>query len=528
MTGVFISPFGGLRLPYGSSIIMHTAAKIKGRRGKEKETGDFFRSAGGVPGILYVILMRKGVRLHSLKTQWSIIMSINQDGVSKMMDLPRKKKRLSSFRIIILGFAGLIIAGALILMLPVSSAGGKVTPFNETLFTSTSAVCVTGLVLHDTATYWSAFGQSVILILIQIGGLGVITVAVSFALLSGRKITLMQRSTMQESISAPKVGGIVRLTSFVLKGTFLFEMLGALVMMPVFIRDFGPKGIWMSFFHSVSAFCNAGFDIMGADTAPYASLTHYAGSPTVNITVMLLIVIGGIGFLTWDDIFVNRHHIKRYRMQSKVILTATFFLIIIPAALFFFFEFSGCPAGERILKSLFQSVTPRTAGFNTADITQMTGAGRAVTVVMMLIGGSPGSTAGGMKTTTVAVLFAAVIASFKRKDDAQLFGRRIEKKAVRNAAAILMMYVTLFFGGAILISALENLPIGSCLYETASAVGTVGLTEGITPGLGAVSQCVLMALMFFGRVGGLTLIYAALSGTNNNISRYPQERITVG
>lgn len=445
-----------------------------------------------------------------------------------MADLLHKKRHLTSFQIIILGFAGVILVGALILMLPMSSKSGMITPFNEALFTSTSAVCVTGLVVQDTATYWSAFGQSIILVLIQIGGLGVITVAASFALLSGRKISLMQRSTMQEAISAPKVGGIVRLTGFVLKATFLFELLGALVMMPVFIKDFGVKGIWMSFFHSVSAFCNAGFDIMGTETAKYASLTSYMRNPVINITVMLLIIIAGIGFLTWEDICTNKFHIKQYRMQSKVILTTTAFLILLPALFFFFVDFAELPIKERVLGSLFQSVTPRTAGFNTADLTLMTQAGQAIIIVLMLIGGSPGSTAGGMKTTTFAVLIANALASFRRKEDPQFFGRRVETKVVKNAATILMMYVTLFFCGAVIISVVEGLPIGTCLFETASAVGTVGLTMGITPNLGILPQCILMILMFLGRVGGLTLIYAALSGTNKNLSKLPQERITVG
>lgn len=445
-----------------------------------------------------------------------------------MADLIHKKRTITSFQIIILGFAGVILVGALLLMLPISTKSGIVTPFNEALFTSTSAVCVTGLVVQDTATYWSVFGQCVILVLIQIGGLGVITVAASFALLSGRKISLMQRSTMQEAISAPKVGGIVRLTFFVLKATFLFELLGALVMMPTFIRDFGAKGIWMSFFHSISAFCNAGFDVMGTESAKFASLTSYASNPVINVTVMALIVIGGVGFLTWEDIVTNKYHFKKYRMQSKVILVTTGILILLPALFFYFVDFANLSGEERIFSSLFQSVTPRTAGFNTADMTLMTGAGQAIIIVLMLIGGSPGSTAGGMKTTTVAVLFANLLASFRRKEDAQLFGRRIEGKAVRNAATILVMYIMLFFSGAVIISVAEGLPIGTCLFETASAVGTVGLTMGITPSLGAVSQIVLMILMFLGRVGGLTLIYAALSGTQKNLSKLPQERITVG
>lgn len=445
-----------------------------------------------------------------------------------MTESTHKIRRISSFQIIILGFAGVILFGALLLMLPVSSKSGVVTPFNEALFTSTSAVCVTGLIVQDTGTYWSVFGQAVIITLIQIGGLGVVTVAASFALLSGRKISLMQRSTMQEAISAPKVGGIVRLTGFIIKATFLIELIGALVMMPVFCKDFGINGIWMAVFHSISAFCNAGFDILGSAESLYPSLTAYAGNPVINITIMLLIIVGGIGFLTWEDICTNRHHIRRYRMQSKVIIVTTALLIVIPALFFFFCDFANLPIGERILSSLFQSVTPRTAGFNTVNLAAMTGASQAIMIVLMLIGGSPGSTAGGMKTTTLAVLIANAFATFRRRDDAQFFGRRIETGVIKNAATILMMYVALFFGGAVVISIAEGLPLGDCLYETASAVGTVGLTLGITPELGVLSQGILIALMFLGRVGGLTLIYAALSGMNKNLSKLPQERITVG
>ena len=445
-----------------------------------------------------------------------------------MADFIHKKNRFTSFQIIILGFAAVIIIGALLLMLPVSSKAGIITPFNEALFTSASAVCVTGLVVQDTATYWSWFGQGIILVLIQIGGLGVITIAVSFALLSGRKISLMQRSVMQEAISAPKVGGIVRLTGFVLKGTFLIEFVAALIMMPVFVKDFGAKGIWMAIFHSISAFCNAGFDLMGTENVKYASLTSYVSHPLINITIMLLIIIGGIGFLTWEDILKNKYRIQSYRMQTKVILTTSLILILCPAVFFFFRDFADMPMQERVLSSLFQAVTPRTAGFNTADLTMMTEAGLGIVIALMLVGGSPGSTAGGMKTTTLAVLIANTLASFRRKEDAQMFGRRLEDSAVKNAATIFMMYIVFFFGGAIVISAVESLPFSTCLFETASAIGTVGLTLGITPGLGVVSQIILMILMFLGRVGGLTLIYAALSGSGKKISKLPQEKITVG
>ena len=440
----------------------------------------------------------------------------------------RRKRRLSSFQIIILGFAGVILLGALLLMLPISTTAGGVTPFNETLFTATSAVCVTGLVVQDTGSYWSAFGQAVILTLIQIGGLGVVTVAASLALLSGRKISLMQRSTMQDAISAPQVGGIVRLTRFILRGTFLIELLGALAMLPVFCRDYGWRGIWMALFHSISAFCNAGFDILGTEDNLYPSLTGYAGSPVINITIMLLIVIGGIGFLTWNDICENKWQFHRYRMQSKVILVTTGLLILLPAVFFFFSDFSALPAGNRLLASFFQSVTPRTAGFNTVNLSAMSSASQGVMILLMLIGGSPGSTAGGMKTTTLAVLLANAVATFRQRDSAQFFGRRVDCSAVKTAATILMMYLVLFFGGAVFISAYENLSLSTCLYETASAVGTVGLTLGITSQLHITSQMVLITLMYLGRVGGLTLIYAAFSGKKATGAKMPREKIMIG
>ena len=443
-------------------------------------------------------------------------------------EIIRRKRRLSSFQIIILGFAGVILLGALLLMLPISTTGGNVTPFNETLFTATSAVCVTGLVVQDTGSYWSTFGQAVILALIQIGGLGVVTVAASFALLSGRKISLMQRSTMQDAISAPKVGGIVRLTRFILRGTFLIELLGALAMLPGFCRDYGWRGGWMAVFHSISAFCNAGFDILGTESNLYPSLTGYAGSPVINITIMLLIVVGGIGFLTWDDVCTHRLHLRRYRMQSKVILSATVILIALPALLFFLTDFAELPAGQRVLASLFQAVTPRTAGYNTADLTKMSDTSQAVTILLMLTGGAPGSTSFVSKVTTLAVLASNAVAAFRRREDPQLFKRRLEPSAVRNAAAILLLYLGLTFAGAAVISAAEGLPLGACLYETASAAGTVGLTLGLTPQLGTLSQGILILLMFFGRVGGLTLIYAAFSGHDLTYARYPKEMITVG
>ena len=439
-----------------------------------------------------------------------------------------RKKHLTSFQLIILGFAGVILFGTILLMFPISTLENVPTPFSEALFTATSAVCVTGLVVKDTGSYWSVFGQTVILVLIQIGGLGVVTVAAAVSLLSGKRISLMQRSTIQDAISAPKVGGIVRLTRFILKGTFLIETVGAMLLLPVFLSDYGLKGVWMAVFHSVSAFCNAGFDILGTTENTFPSLMRYSGNAIVNVVIMLLIIIGGIGFLTWDDIYMNKMNFKRYRMQSKIILVTTACLIFLPAVFFFVYDLKNLPAGQRLLAATFQSVTTRTAGFNTINISEMSEASSAVMILLMLIGGSPGSTAGGMKTTTFTVLLLNAIATFRSQENAGAFGRRLEYHAIKNAATISMLYFTLFFCGGLAISIYEDIPLLDCLYEAASAVGTVGLTLGITPKLHVFSQVVLIILMYLGRVGGLTLIYAVFSGRNRGNARLPLEKITVG
>ena len=444
-----------------------------------------------------------------------------------------KERHLTSFQIIIIGFALVILSGALLLTLPQATVAPGSASFSDALFTSVSAVCVTGLVVQDTGTYWTGFGQLVIMLLIQIGGLGVVTVALSIAMLSGRKISLMQRSTMQEAISAHHVGGIVRMTGSILKIVFGTELVGAALLSIAFVRDFGwAQGLWFGLFHSVSAFCNAGFDLMG-QRAHFCSLTAYSADPLVSLTIAGLIVLGGIGFLTWEDFKTHKFHLRAYRMQSKVILSTTFLLILIPAVFFYFFEFSRAPwadmdTGEKVLSSIFQSITPRTAGFNTVDLPSMSEPSQSLTTILMLIGGSPGSTAGGMKTTTVAVLILSAISVFKRRETIRCFGRRIDIEAVRSAATVLLMYLTLFLTGGFIISQVEGLPMLTCLYEAASAIGTVGLTLGITPSLSLPSQIVLMILMFMGRVGGLTLVYAALSEKRRYISTMPKEKITVG
>lgn len=439
-----------------------------------------------------------------------------------------KNMKLTSFQVIIYGFALLILAGTLLLMLPIATIDGSSTSFLESLFTATSATCVTGLIVHDTATYWSLFGQIVILILIQIGGLGIVMVASLLTVLSGKKIGLMQRSALASSISAPHLGGIIKLAKFIFRTTFFIELIGAIIMSTVFIPQFGFfQGIWYGIFHSISAFCNAGFDLMGV-VSPYSSLCEYAGNPIISITIMLLIIIGGLSFMTWNDIQEHHLHFKKYSMQSKIILTTTIVLIILPTIYYFFAEYSNEPMLERILVSFFQAVSPRTAGFNTADLTQMSDTGEFIQIALMLIGGAPGSTAGGMKVTTFFVVILSALSIFEHSDKTECFGRSIYEQAVRNASTIFMMYIFICLLGGCLISSIDGLPIMDCFFEAASAIGTVGLTQGITPGLSTASRVILIFMMYIGRVGGLTLIYAVFPRAHERKGSYVKESVMIG
>ena len=321
---------------------------------------------------------------------------------------------------------------------------------------------------------------------------------------------------------------MVQLTGFILKTAVIIELIGAVLLFPVFCNDFGvAKGIWYSLFHSVSAFCNAGFDLLGV-RKPFSSLTTYSGHIYMNCVIMLLIVFGGIGFLVWSDIKTHKHKIKRYSLQSKIVLFTTLILIILPALYFFFTEYGNLRLPDKIISSFFQSVTTRTAGFNTQNLSEMNESGSMIMIVLMLIGGSPSSTAGGMKTVTFAVLCLSAITVFSRKKDVQCFKRRISDETVRAAGVVFFMYLVLFFSSGMIISIAEELPLISCLFETSSAIGTVGLSLGITTELSKLSRIILMILMFFGRVGGLTLIYAALPSSNSKNSRLPLEKISIG
>ena len=435
------------------------------------------------------------------------------------------RDHLTSFRIILIGFVLLILVGAFLLTLPVASASAEKTPFLDALFTSASATCVTGLVVRDTATYWSSFGKCIILFLIQIGGLGVVSVAVFMMVLSGRQIGIHQRSVMQDAISAPQIGGIVRFTKFFILGTLLFESLGVLALLPVFIPDYGLiKGFCFSVFHSVSAFCNAGFDLMGG----FSSLTFYKSHIWLNLIIMLLIIAGGIGFSTWRNLLEEKFKWRNLNVQTKIILFTTAVLLLLPYAYFYCIEFSEYALKERILFSAFQSVTPRTAGFNTFDYSAMSEGGLLITILLMLIGGAPGSTAGGMKVTTVFVLVLASISNLQRNENVNCFKRRMDYSVIQNAFSILMVYFWMLAAGTIILSRVESIPVIHAMFECASALGTVGLTVGITPVLSPLSKIILILFMYFGRVGGLTIAYAAVSTRRKAFKKYPMEKIAIG
>lgn len=440
----------------------------------------------------------------------------------------KRHYKLSGAQTILLGFVILILAGALFLMLPISSRSGEWTSVTDALFTATSASCVTGLVLYDTWSHWSLFGQFIILALIQVGGMGVVTMTTVLSKLVGKKLGLQARATMQEAVSAPNLGEIMKYTRFIFLGCIIFEALGAVAMSPVFISEYGfLKGIWLSVFTSISAFCNAGFDLNGSH-GEFSSMMPYMDNPVIVITLVLLILTGGLGFLTWMDI--RKHGLKfyKYSTQSKVIIVMEVILVLVPMIYLWFGEYGDLPANQRFLASLFQSVTPRTAGFNTTDYNSFSGTGVVMTVILMLIGGAPGSTAGGMKITTITILFLTMLAFFKREKSPAVFKRRITTEAMYGAVAVFMLDIMLTVLGSMSIAKIEQTAFLKALFESASAVGTVGLSMGITPALHTASKYILIILMYTGRVGGLTLVFAAITRKSTGNRQYPADNIAVG
>lgn len=442
------------------------------------------------------------------------------------------KHRLSHVQVIALGFLIMILLGTALLMLPISSAGGTNATFREALFTATSASCVTGLVLRDTATQWSFFGQVVIIVLIQIGGLGFMTIASFSFLLLKKRMGLRNKEIMLESINNSKINGLMQLTGEIVLGTAIFEITGAALLSTVFIPRLGWKrGLWYSVFHSISAFCNAGFDLMGIDE-PFGSFVPLYNNVVVNLTFVGLVVIGGLGFLVWHDIRTNGFRWKKYQLHTKLVLVTSAVLLFGGTILFLIFEWNatgkGLPFGEKLLTALFASMTTRTAGFNTVDIASMSEGSKLLSIMLMVVGGSPGSTAGGVKTTSIAVIVLYALAGFRGKRKPTAFGRSISSDLFRKSCIVLFFNAGLALMAALIISGLQNFDLVDVLFETFSAVGTVGMTVGITRDLLPISSYVIALLMFMGRVGSVSFAVALLEKKAKPRVTYPEEEVIVG
>lgn len=443
-----------------------------------------------------------------------------------------KRRKFSYTQLIVLSFLGVMLVGAFILCLPISSAAREWTDPLDAFFTATSATCITGLAVLDTYTHWSLFGQIVILLLIQIGGLGFMTIMTLFAFITHRRISLHQRKMLMQSAGNYQLDGVMSLIKKILIGTGIFEGAGALLLAFRFIPLMGFwEGLYNAIFHSVSAFCNAGFDLMGK-YGQFSSLTTFRDDPYVQIIIMSLIVIGGVGFFVWSDLLKCKFHMKKYTLHTKIVLTTTVFLLVTGALGFFFLEkdasMADLPLWERILASVFQSVTTRTAGFNTVDQMALSEGGSMLSIVLMLIGGSPGSTAGGMKTTTTLIVFLNIIATMRNRDDIHVFKKRIHDETVKQAAAIAGIYMILAIAVSAIIVAYEPVDLEHVLFEVSSAIGTVGITMGITTMLSSFSHILLMVLMFVGRVGGLTFALAFSTESMVADIQRPRERVLVG
>lgn len=444
----------------------------------------------------------------------------------------KRRHLLSQTQYIAYGFFILILIGTGLLMLPISNRSGESLGMIDALFTATSASCVTGLVVADTWSQWTLFGQIVLICLIQIGGLGFITIGVFVSIVLRRKIGLRQRGLMQESTSALKIGGIVKLAKRIVLGTCIFEGVGAVLLSIRFVPQYGwLKGIFYGIFHAVSAFCNAGFDLMGHQQ-PYNSLSAYYDDWLVNLVIMLLIIIGGIGFIVWDDIYRNKWHVRKYLLQTKVVLLTTMILVFGGGFLFYLLERNALIAemntSGKILTSLFSSVTARTAGFNTVDTAALSDGSKLLTIILMFIGGSPGSMAGGVKTTTVMVLLLYIHSNVKRSYSIDIFGRRLEEEAIKRAGAICTINLALALAVSLAVMAIQPLSLSDTLFETFSAIGTAGMTTGITRDLLPLSRLLIALLMYCGRIGSMSFALAFTRQKRAAHMKNPVETISVG
>ncbi|MGO5065461.1 Trk family potassium uptake protein [Clostridium sporogenes] len=447
------------------------------------------------------------------------------------MKIPHMRRRFTPVQILAIGFAIVIFVGAILLSLPISSQSGQRTPFLDCLFTSTSAVCVTGLIVVDTGTHWTYFGKTVIMLLIEIGGLGFMSFATLLALLLGKKITLKERLVMQEALNTFNIQGLVKLAKYILLFTLSIQGGGALLLSTQFIPRYGlAKGLYYSIFHSISAFCNAGFDLFGN----FSSLTTVYNNPVIVLVIAFLIIIGGLGFYVWYEIYHYKGH-KKLSTHSKLVLWATFLLLAIGTILMFIFEsrnpgtMANMTSGNKILSSFFAAVTPRTAGFNSISTSDMTMAGKFLTIILMFIGGASGSTAGGIKVTTAGVLIMTVVCVVRGKQDTEINKKRISKEIVYRALAITIISLTLVITVTMILSITEvKFPFEYYLYEATSAFATVGITLGLTTKLSTIGKIVILLTMYVGRVGPLTLAIAFARKLKNSSIKYPEEKILVG
>lgn len=448
------------------------------------------------------------------------------------MKINRIERHMSHAQIMALGFFLVIVIGTAILMLPISSKNGVWTDPFTALFTAASATCVTGLVVVDTYQYWSVFGQVIILGMIQIGGLGFITLGVLFSMFLKKRIGLDRRNLIQESVSSMHLSGVVKLVRKIVKGTFILEAAGAVLLSLRFIPDMGVvEGIYNGIFHSISAFCNAGFDLMGKYEA-YTSLTVYYNDLVVNVTVMVLIIMGGLGFVVWEELKENKFHFRKYSLHAKIVLVTTSVLIAGGAILYWLFErnhlMQGMQPYEKVITSLFASVTARTAGYNTIDLGAMAQASKLLTVILMFIGGSPGSTAGGIKTTTLVVIIVYIWSNIRNASGCNIFGRRIGDEDIKKASMVIGLNLVLAVTAMMLISAVQVFEVEDLMLEVFSAIGTVGLSTGITRQLNLFSKLVIILLMYCGRIGSMTFALSFAYKKESAPVLYPEERINVG
>lgn len=429
-------------------------------------------------------------------------------------------------------FIFIIFIGAVLLCMPISSKQGVFTHFIDALFTSASATCVTGLVVYDTFSHYSLFGQIVILSLIQTGGLGFMIIATLFSLMLRKKIGLRQRGLLKESVNTTNIGGVVKLAKHIIIGTVFIELIGATVLAIRFYPEMGfARSIYNGIFHSVSAFCNAGFDLMGY-FASGSSLTRYSGDLTVNLVIILLIIIGGLGFFVLDDIIKKRFKFSQYKLHTKIVILATTVLLVVPTILFYIIEkdntMKNMTGVEQIIASLFQAVTPRTAGFNTIDISSLKQGSILLTIILMFIGGSPGSTAGGIKTTTLIVIILSFKASMNHSEDLNIFNRRLEPEIVRRAYSVITTYVFGAIFAIMIICLVQDLSLTDVTFEVVSALSTVGMSTGITQQLNDFSKLVIVIIMFCGRVGSLSVALAFIEKKTCVPIRKPIEKISIG